>query len=144
MKLTLVALIVAALLLPSCASPLPREEVRAFLDTTYQADPERSDTWLSPDPVPQTADAIAARVDPRDRFQEQQADFMRAREYAIAVFPADQGARIEFDRYDNIYHRHTNFVGGFWGRTPTSYGPRGERASRVGGGFRGGGPGFGK
>ena len=44
-----------------------------------------------------------------------------------------------------------NFViGGFWGRSPLSYGPRGASASRYGGGgtsgggFRGGGPGVGK
>ena len=139
------ALAVALALLVGCASGgASREAVRAFLDSTYRDDADRRNTWFSPAPVEETADRIAERVDPRDRFSEEQAVFMRNREYIVAVFPQPSGSRIEFDDYDVIRSRYPLLIGGYWGLSPTSYGPRGERASRTGGGFRGGGPGFGK
>ena len=139
------ALAVTLALLAGCAlAGASREEVRAFLDSNYVDDPGRRNTWISPAPVEQTADRIGERIDPRDRFSEDQAVFMRNREYAVAVFPEASGSRIEFDDYDRIRRRYPLLIGGYWGLSPTSYGPRGERASRTGGGFRGGGPGFGK
>ena len=137
-------LLAAALLLTMVAScgvtSAPREEVRAFLDASFAADPDRRGVWLSEQPVEPTADAIAQAVDPRDRFSEQDATFMRGREYMVAVFPESAGSRIEFDDYDRMRTRYLPFILPFWGPSPTTYGPRGDR----GGGFRGGGTGFGK
>lgn len=136
--------------LAGCGSSGPsREEVRGYLDSTYEADPNRSNTWLSNEPVPATADRISARVNPTDRFTESDAEFMRNREYIVAVFPEAGGSRVEFDSHERMYNRYPIFIGGYWGRSPLSYGPRGRSASRTGGGFsgggfRGGGPGVGK
>ena len=93
-----------------------------------------------------TADQIAGQVGPRDRFTEEQATFMRNRDYVVAVFPEPTGSRVELDRYEQMRNRYPILIGGYWGGSPRSYGPRGEGASRTGGGggFRGGGPGAGK
>ncbi|MPY91527.1 MAG: DUF4247 domain-containing protein [Acidimicrobiia bacterium] len=142
--LRLVALALA-LLLVGCGSSSPsRQEVEAFLDTTFEADPGRANTWRSAQPVQPTADGIAERVDPRDRFTEEQAEFMRDGEYIVAVFPEPSGSRVELDDYRRVRNRYLPLIGGYWGASPNSYGPRGERASNTGGGFRGGGPGVGK
>ena len=121
-----------------------REEVRAFLDATYRDDPGRQGTWLAGEPVEQAADRIADEMRPRDRFSEQQAVFMRNDSYIVAVFPEAAGSRIELGDYDRVRRAYPLLIGGYWGPSPTSYGPFGERASRTGGGFRGGGPGSGK
>lgn len=122
-----------------------REAVRAFLDATYVDDAARSDTWVSPAPVEATADRIAEEINPRDRFSEAEATFMRNGNYIVAVFPEAPGSRVELDTHDRIYNRYPLLIGGYWGRSPRSYGPLGEGASRTGGGgFRGGGPGSGK
>ena len=141
----LVVGLVLALVVSSCggSSGPSREEVRAFLDATYQADPNRDNTWLSDQAVAATADRIAERIDARDRFTEQEATFMRQEDYIVAVFPEASGSRIEFDDYDKVRNRYLPIIGGFWGPSPFSYGPRGVPSS-GGGGFRGGGPGSGK
>lgn len=139
-----VALVLAVLVVAGCGSSPSRQDVEAFLDANYAADPGRSDTWRSAQPVQPTADKIAERVEPRDRFAEQQATFMRDGEYIVAVFPEASGSRVELDTYDRARTRYLPIIGGYWGPSPTSYGPRGERASSTGGGFRGGGPGSGK
>ncbi len=138
-----------ALLATACggSSGPSREEVRAFLDTTYMADPNRANIWLSNEAVKPTADKIAARVSPRDRFTEEGTEFMREGDYIVAVFPEPQGSRIEFDDYQTVRNRYLPIIGGFWGGSPGSYGPRGDRGSSGGvggGGFRGGGVGAGK
>ncbi|MDP8954911.1 MAG: DUF4247 domain-containing protein [Actinomycetota bacterium] len=146
----LVLALVAALVATACGSSGPsREEVRAFLDATYEADPNRANTWLSGEAVKPTADRISARIRPRDRIAEQQAEFMRAGDYIVAVFPEAQGSRIEFDDYEKVRNRYLPIIGGFWGGSPFSYGPRGGRGPGGGGGvggggFRGGGTGAGK
>lgn len=144
----LALVLVAALVLSACGSSGPsREEVRAFLDTTYRADPNRSNTWLSDQDVAATADRISERIGPRDRFTEEESTFMRRDDYIVAVFPEPSGSRIEFDDYDKVRNRYLPIIGGFWGPSPFSYGPRGGRGTGGGvggGGFRGGGPGAGK
>ncbi len=136
------------LLATACGSRGPsQEEVRAFLDATYEADPNRANTWLSPEAVKPTADTIAARINPRDRIDEQGSEFMRNGDYIVAVFPEPQGSRIEFDDYETVRNRYLPIIGGFWGRSPISYGPLGGRGTGGGiggGGFRGGGVGAGK
>ena len=140
--------LVAALILSACGSSGPSmEKVRAFLDATYQADVNRANTWLSDQDVAATADRIAEFVRPRDRLMEQEATFMRANDYIVAVFPEASGSRVEFDDYETARTRYLPIIGGFWGPSPFSYGPRGGRGTGGGvggGGFRGGGPGFGK
>lgn len=129
--------------LPGCvmiADGPSREEIRAFLDANFDSDPDRPNTWLSDASVEETADTIESEVRPRDRVEEEQAVFMRADDWAIAVFPEPSGARIEYDDYNRIRTRYFPLIGGFWGPGLGSYGPRGS----PGGGFRGGGPGFGK
>jgi hypothetical protein len=122
-----------------------REAVRAFLDANYVDDEAREDTWLSSTAVEATADEIAEEINPRDRFTEDEATFMRNGDYIVAVFPEPPGSRVEFDSYDRIRNRYPLLIGGYWGLSPRSYGPLGEGASRTGGGgFRGGGPGSGK
>ena len=144
------ALLVAVALVAGCSTDTgpTREAVRGYLDATYRADPARADTWLSGAAVDTTADQIAGRVGPRDRFTEEQATFMRNRDYVVAVFPEASGSRVELDRYEQMRNRYPLLIGGYWGGSPRSYGPRGEGASRTGGagggGFRGGGPGAGK
>lgn len=141
------ALAVLLTVVVGCASESgpSREAVRAFLDSTYAYDQARADTWLSSAGVDPTADRIADEIGPRDRFTEDQATFMRNRDYVVAVFPEGTGSRVEFDSYDRIRNRYPLLIGGYWGRSPRSYGPLGEGASRTGGGgFRGGGPGAGK
>jgi hypothetical protein len=144
----LVVGLVVALLLSSCGSSGPsREEVRAFLDTTYEADPNRANTWLSDQDVAATADRISGRIGARDRFTEQEATFMRRDDYIVAVFPEPSGSRVEYDDYEKVRNRYLPIIGGFWGPSPFSYGPRGGRGTgggAGGGGFRGGGPGAGK
>lgn len=144
----LVVGLVGALLLSSCGSSGPsREEVRAFLDTTYEADPNRANTWLSDQDVAATADRISGRIGARDRFTEQEATFMRRDDYIVAVFPEPSGSRVEYDDYEKVRNRYLPIIGGFWGPSPFSYGPRGSRGAGSGaggGGFRGGGPGAGK
>lgn len=146
----LVLCVVVALIASACGNDGPtREEVRAFLDTTYQADPNRANTWLSTEAVKPTADRIAGRIKPRDRVVEQETEFMRQGDYAVAVFPEPQGSRIEFDGYEQVRNRYLPIIGGFWGPSPFSYGPRGNRGASPGGGvggggFRGGGVGAGK
>ena len=135
-----VTLALCLLMLAACAGSPSREEVRGFLDANYEADAQRADTWLSSETVGPTADLIAARIDPEDRFTEEQATFMRSREYMVGVFPEPAGSRVEFDDYDRMRTRYLPIIAPFWGRSPGSYGPRGDR----GGGFRGGGFGFGK
>jgi hypothetical protein len=122
------------------------EAVRGYLDATYATDPARADTWLSRAAVDATADQIDGQIGARDRFTEEQATFMRNRDYIVAVFPEPTGSRVELDRHERMYNRYPLFIGGYWGRSSRSYGPLGERASRTGGagGFRGGGPGAGK
>lgn len=141
-------LVVALVLIAGCAleSGPTQEAVRGYLDATYATDAARADTWLSGTPVDVTADQIADEIGPRDRFTEQQATFMRNRDYIVAVFPEPTGSRVELDRHERMHNRYPLLIGGFWGRSPRSYGPLGERASRTGGagGFRGGGPGAGK
>ncbi len=143
--------LVVALVAGACGDSGPsREEVRAFLDSTYEADPNRSNTWLSAEAVKPTADKIAARIKPRDRFAEQEAEFMREGDYIVATFPEAQGSRIEFDDYQKVRNRYLPIIGGFWGGSPFSYGPRGRpgigggTGGPGGGGFRGGGVGAGK
>lgn len=123
-----------------------REAVRAYLDATYADDDARADTWLSSTSVEATADQIAEEIGPRDRFSEDQAAFMRNGDYIVAVFPEPSGARVELDDHERMRNRYPILIGGYWGLSPRSYGPLGEGASRTagGGGFRGGGPGFGK
>jgi hypothetical protein len=144
----LALLLAVALVAVACGSSGPsREEVRAFLDATYEADPNRSATWLSNEAVRPTADRIAARIRPRDRFTEQEAEFMRQGDYIVAVFPEPTGSRIEFDDYAAVRNRYLPIIGGFWGPSPFSYGPRGGSSTGGGvggGGFRGGGVGSGK
>ena len=142
----LAVVLVAALALSACGPSGPsRQEVRAFIDTTYRADPNRANTWLSDQPVGPTADRITERIGPRDRFTEQESTFMRRDDYIVAVLPEASGSRVELDDHDKVRNRYLPIIGGFWGSSPTSYGPRGERGSGGGGGgFRGGGPGFGK
>jgi hypothetical protein len=145
----LCAVLVALVLVAGCStdSGPTREAVRGFLDATYDADPARANTWRSGAAVDVTADQIAGRVGPRDRFTEEQATFMRNRDYVVAVFPEQSGSRVELDRYEQMRNRYPILIGGYWGGSPRSYGPRGEGASRTGGGvggFRGGGPGAGK
>ena len=141
----LVVGLVLALVLSSCGGSRgpSREEVRAFLDTTYEADPNRENTWLSDQDVASTADRISEKIGPRDRVTEQEAIFMRRDDYIVAVFPEASGSRIEYDDYDKVRNRYLPIIGGFWGGSPFSYGPRGA-PSGGGGGFRGGGPGAGK
>lgn len=141
----LVVGLVLAVVLSSCggSSGPSREEVRAFLDTTYEADPNRDNTWLSDQDVAATADRIAEKIGPRDRVTEQEAIFMRRDDYIVAVFPEPSGSRIEYDDYEKVRNRYLPIIGGFWGGSPFSYGPRGA-PSTGGGGFRGGGPGAGK
>lgn len=139
--------VLVALVLSACGSSGPsQEEVRAFLDTTYQADPSRANTWLSDQAVAPTADRIAERIGPRDRIMEEEATFMRANDYIVAVFPEAEGSRVEFDDYQTAHTRYLPIIGGFWGPSPISYGPRGgpSAGDSGGGGFRGGGPGLGK
>lgn len=136
----LAGVLLLALVAACGTSSVPREEARAFLDATFAADPERAGVWLSEQPVEAAANTIAARVSPRDTFTEQEATFMRGREYIVAVFPEPTGSRIELDDYDRMRTRYLPFILPFWGPSPSTYGPRGDR----GGGFRGGGPGFGK
>lgn len=141
----LVLALVPALLisLPGCAMTADgpsREEIRAYLDATFDSDPNRPNTWLSDEPVEETADTIEDEVEPRDRVEEGQAVFMRDDDWAIAVFPEPSGSRIQYDDYNRIRTRYLPLIGGFWGVGLGSYGPRGT----PGGGFRGGGPGFGK
>lgn len=138
------ALLLLAVIAGCAPAGATREQVRAHLDATYETDPARSGTWLSSQSVDQTADAIAGRINPRDRFTEQQTVFMRNRDWMVAVFPEATGSRVEFDEYSRMRTRYLPFIVGYWGSGPRSYGPRGERASRAGGGFRGGGPGAGK
>ena len=135
----LAAATLLVLFVAGCGSTVSREEVRAFLDASFQADPQRDDTWLSDASVTSTADTIAAEIQPEDLFTEQQATFMRSREYVVAVFPEATGSRIELDDYDRMRTRYLPFIAPFWGPSPGTYGPRGDR-----GGFRGGGSGFGK
>ena len=136
----LAAVLLLAMVAGCGVTSATREEVRAFLDANFTADSERTGVWLSEQPVEPTADQIAEAVDPRDRFTEQESSFMRGREYMVAVFPEATGSRIEFDDYDRMRTRYLPFILPFWGPSPTTYGPRGDR----GGGFRGGGTGFGK
>lgn len=144
----LALLLVVALVAGACGSSGPtREEVRGFLDSTYEADPNRAGTWLSAEAVKPTADRIAARVKPRDRVAEQEAEFMREGDYAVAVFPEATGSRVELDEYSQVRNRYFPIIGGFWGGSPISYGPRGGPGTGGGvggGGFRGGGAGAGK
>lgn len=141
---TVAIAVVIVLVLSACGSSgQSREKVRAFLDATYEADPNRDNTWLSDQPVEASADRIADFVRPRDVVTEQQATFMRANDYMVAVFPETSGSRIEFDDYQTVRNRYLPIIGGFWGASPRGYGPLG-RPSTGGGGFRGGGPGFGK
>ncbi len=146
-KATVLGLVVA-LILSACGSSGPSmEEVRAYLDTTYEADPNRPNTWLSDQDVATTTDRIAEFVRPRDRIMEQEATFMRANDYIVAVFPEASGSRVEFDNYERARTRYLPIIGGFWGPSPFSYGPRGGQGTGGGvggGGFRGGGPGVGK
>ena len=135
----LAAAVLLVLFVAGCGSTPSRENVRAFLDATFQADPQRDDTWLSNAPVAATADTIAEEIEPNDLFTEQQATFMRNREYVVAVFPEATGARVELDDYDRMRTRYLPIIAPFWGPSPGTYGPRGNR-----GGFRGGGSGFGK
>lgn len=145
---TLAIGVVMALILSACGSSgQSREKVRAFLDATYEADPNRAATWLSDQPVAGTADRIREFVRPRDVVTEQGSTFMRANDYMVAVFPEATGSRIEFDDYATVRNRYIPIIGGFWGPSPFSYGPRGGRGTGGGiggGGFRGGGAGFGK
>ena len=127
-------------LVAACTPSAPREEARAFLDASFTADSARAGVWLSQQPVEPTADTIAGAVNPRDIFTEQQATFMRGGEYIVGVFPEATGSRIELDDYDRMRTRYLPLILPFWGPSPTTYGPRGDR----GGGFRGGGIGFGK
>ncbi len=140
--------VVLVLILSACGSSgRPREEVRGFIDANYEADPNRANTWLSDQPVDATADRIAEFVRPRDVITEQESTFMRANDYMVAVFPEPTGSRIEFDDYEKVRNRYLPIIGGFWGPSPLSYGPRGGRGTGGGfggGGFRGGGSGFGK
>ena len=142
------ALAITLALAAGCASESgpTLEAVRGYLDATYTADAARAGTWLSTAPVDVTADQIDGEIGPRDRFTEEQATFMRNRDYIVAVFPEPTGSRVELDRHERMYNRYPLLIGGFWGRSSRSYGPLGERASRTGGagGFRGGGPGAGK
>ena len=143
------ALVVAVALLAGCGSGTgpTQEAVRGYLDATYAADTARSDTWLSGAAVDVTAEQIADEVGPRDRFTEGQGTFMRNRDYIVAVFPEPTGSRVELDRHERMHNRYPLIIGGYWGRSSRSYGPRGEGASSTrggGGGFRGGGPGAGK
>lgn len=108
-----------------------REEVRAFLDATYQADPNRANTWLSPEAVKPTADKIAARISPRDRITEQESEFMRQGDYIVAVFPEAQGSRAEFDDYQTVRNRYLPIIGGFWGGSPSPTGPEVTEARVV-------------
>lgn len=144
MKPTSVRLLAGTFMLALVAacgvSSAPRQEARAFLDAAFADDPNRGGVWLSEQPVEPTADTIADAVNPRDRFTEQGTTFMRGREYIIAVFPEPAGARIELGDYDRMRTRYLPFIVPFWGPSPTTYGPRGDR----GGGFRGGGTGSGK
>ncbi len=140
------AMVLVSSVAAGCGEDGPsREEIRAFLDSTFEADPDRSDTWLSDEPVDETADTIEAEIGSQDRVEEDDAVFMRDGDWAVAVFPEPSGSRIEYDDYDRIRRRYVPFIGGFWGATPGSYGPRGGPGSGSGGGgFRGGGPGVGK
>ncbi len=136
----LAAATLVLLFVSGCGSGPTLEEVRAFLDATFQADPQRANTWLSDNPVQPTADTIAGRIDPGDTFTEQQATFMRNDEYVVAVFPEGTGSRVELDDYERMRTRYLPIIAPFWGPSPGTYGPRGDR----GGGFSGGGTGFGK
>ncbi len=141
----LLAVLAAALVLGGCTAPSPqRADLRAFLDATFE--PAGAGVWRSAQAVEPTADLVAGRMAPRDRFTEQGSAFLRARDYAVAVLPEGSGSRVELDDHDRVRTRYLPLIVGYWGRSPTSYGPRGPTASRPssGGGFRGGGPGTGK
>ena len=170
----LVLAAVVAALLAGCgddedAGP-SREEIRTFLDTTFQRAPGESNTWRSEQPVTETADSIDRAILPRDRVSTSSEDlsaeerrtaeeagtvpggelvdgavFMRADEWAVAVLPAEpSGSRIEYDDYDRVYNRYGSSLFLFWGASPFGYGPRGVPGTGAGGGIRGGGPGAGK
>lgn len=120
-----------------------RGSVRSHLAATYEQVPNDqvpgaqpgTVTYRSPRPLLATADEIAGRWRPAARADDPAGVFLRYSSAIVAVTtaPDGQGSLVTYDESGAGYRRWYPYVGGV-------FGPGG----RVGGSFRGGGPGTGK
>jgi len=143
-----VAAVLAVLLLLTAGCSNARGQLLEVLTTRYQtvdnslvpnAAPDTR-TFQSPDPVPDTANAITSAIAPADRTSGQGGEFLRYRGAIVGIVDSGGGGSyITVDDEDRGRTRWFPIIGGFFGR------PGGGGIGGGGtGGVRGGGPGAGK
>ncbi len=147
MRRATAALLILLLIAAGCSNA--RNQVLELLQTRYSpvdnssvpnAAPDTR-TFRSPDPVPQTAEAISSAIAPADRTSGEGGEFLRYRGAIVGIVDSgDGGSFVTLDDEDRGRTRWFPIIGGFFGRP----GGGGIGGSGGSGGIRGGGPGAGK